>query len=84
LRSKVKVSQRSLRYVTHHLIFMHQHTKYNWPIWKDKLEAPRNLYSSPGYNNMSINLDNFGKKIINVASSLQTPSTKKFGQGFPL
>ena len=30
---------------------------------KSKLEAPRSLYSSPGYNNMSIKLDNFGKKI---------------------
>ena len=32
---------------------------------KMKLEAPRRLYSSPGYtcnNNMSIKLDNFGKK----------------------
>ena len=36
LRSKVKVSQRSLRYVTHRLMVMHLHTKYNWPIWKDK------------------------------------------------
>ena len=28
-----------------------------------QLEAPRSLYSSPGYNNnMSIKLDNFGKK----------------------
>ena len=36
LRSKVKVSQRSLRYVTHRLMVMHPHTKYNWPIWKDK------------------------------------------------
>ena len=36
LRSKVKVPRRSLRYATHHLIVMHPHTKYNWPIWKDK------------------------------------------------
>ena len=33
LRSKVKVPRRSLRYATHSLI---PHTKYNWPIWKDK------------------------------------------------
>jgi hypothetical protein len=26
------------------------------------IHAPRSLYSSPGYNNMSIKLDNFGKK----------------------
>jgi hypothetical protein len=43
LRSKVKVPQRSLRYVTHRLMVMHPHTKYNWPIWKDKPEAPRRL-----------------------------------------
>jgi hypothetical protein len=36
LRSKVKVPQRSLRYVTHHLMVMHPHTKYHWPISKDK------------------------------------------------
>jgi hypothetical protein len=36
LRSKVKVPWRSLRYVTHRLMVMHPHTKYNWPIWKDK------------------------------------------------
>ena len=36
LRSKVKVPQKSLRYATHHLMVMHPHTKYNWPIWKDK------------------------------------------------
>ena len=32
LRSKVKVPRRSLRYATHHLIVMHPHTKYHWPI----------------------------------------------------
>jgi hypothetical protein len=36
LRSKVKVPQRSLRYVTHRLMVMHPHTKYHWPISKDK------------------------------------------------
>ena len=29
LRSKVKVSRRSLRYATHRLMVMHPHTKYN-------------------------------------------------------
>jgi hypothetical protein len=28
--------QRSLRYVTHRLMVMHPHTKYHWPISKDK------------------------------------------------
>jgi hypothetical protein len=36
LRSKVKVSRKSLRYATFRLMVMHLHTKYNWPIWKDK------------------------------------------------
>jgi hypothetical protein len=36
LRSKAKVPQRSLHYATHRLMVMHPHTKYNWPIWKDK------------------------------------------------
>jgi hypothetical protein len=36
MRSKVKVPWRSLRYATHHLMVMHPHTNYNWPIWKDK------------------------------------------------
>ena len=36
LRSKINVPQRSLWYATHRLMVMHPHTKYNWPIWKDK------------------------------------------------
>ena len=36
LRSKVKVPRRSLRYATYRLIVMHPHTKYHWPISKDK------------------------------------------------
>jgi hypothetical protein len=36
LRSKVKVPQRSLWYATHRLVVMHPHTKYHWPISKDK------------------------------------------------
>jgi hypothetical protein len=36
LRSKVKVPQRSLWYTTHRLMVMHPHTKYHWPISKDK------------------------------------------------
>ena len=35
-RSKVKVQRRSLRHATHHLMIMHPHTKYHWPISKDK------------------------------------------------
>ena len=33
---EVKVPRRSLRYVTHRLMVMDPHTKYHWPISKDK------------------------------------------------
>jgi hypothetical protein len=36
LSSKVKVPWRSLLYATHRLMVMHPHTKYHWPISKDK------------------------------------------------
>jgi hypothetical protein len=36
LRSKVKVTWRSLWYATHRLMVMHPHTKYHWPISKEK------------------------------------------------
>jgi hypothetical protein len=32
----LEVKRRSLQYVTPRLMVMHPHTKYNWPIWKDK------------------------------------------------
>jgi hypothetical protein len=46
LRSKVKVTRRSLWYVTHRIMVMHPHTKYNWPIWKDKKVMVRHLKST--------------------------------------
>ena len=45
LRSKVKVPRRSLCYVTHRLMVMHPHTKYNWPIWKDKKVMVRTSFA---------------------------------------
>jgi hypothetical protein len=45
LRSKVKVSRRSLRYVTHRLMVMHPHTIYNWPISKDKKVMVRTSFA---------------------------------------
>ena len=45
LRSKVKVPRRSLRYATHRLMVMHPHTKYNWPIWKDKKVMVRTSFA---------------------------------------
>ena len=39
-RSKVKIQQRSLWYATHHLMDMHPHTKYHWPISKETIIWP--------------------------------------------
>ena len=40
LRSKVKVPWKSLQYATHHLMVMHPHTNYHWPISKQKCYCP--------------------------------------------
>jgi hypothetical protein len=50
LMSKVKVLQRSLRYMTHRLMVMHSHTKY-WPISKDKnfMARTRKYYLKNNY-----------------------------------
>ena len=40
MRSKVKVQQRPLWYATHHLMDMHPHTKYHWPISKETIIWP--------------------------------------------
>ena len=45
LRSKVKITWRSLWYATHSLMVMHPHTKYNWPIWKDKKVMVRTTFT---------------------------------------
>jgi acyl-CoA thioesterase FadM len=45
LRSKVKVPRRSLWYATHRPMVMHPHTKYNWPIWKDKKVMVRTSFA---------------------------------------
>ena len=39
-RSKDKVPRRSLRYVTHRLMVIHSHTKYHWPISREKCYGP--------------------------------------------
>jgi hypothetical protein len=48
---EVKVTQRSLRYATHHLMVMHPHTKYHWPISKDKkvMAQTRKYYLKNNY-----------------------------------
>jgi hypothetical protein len=40
LRSKVKVPWRSLWYAIHRLMVMHPHTKYHWPIERQKCYGP--------------------------------------------
>ena len=44
-RSNVKVPRRSLRYAIRRLMVMHPHTKYNWPIWKDKKVMVRTSFA---------------------------------------
>jgi hypothetical protein len=48
---EVKVPRRSLRYVTHHLMVMQPHTKYHWPISKDKnvMARKRKYYLKNNY-----------------------------------
>jgi hypothetical protein len=48
---EVKVPQRSLRYATHRLTVMHPHTKYHWPISKDKnvMARTRKYYLKNNY-----------------------------------
>jgi hypothetical protein len=45
LRSKVQVPRRLLWYVIHCLMVMHPHTKYHWPIWKDKKVMVRTSFA---------------------------------------
>jgi hypothetical protein len=51
LRSKVKVPHRSWWYATHRLMVMHPHTKYHWPISKDKnvMARKRKYYLKNNY-----------------------------------
>jgi hypothetical protein len=51
LRSKFKVPRRSLRYAIHRLIVINPHTKYYWPISKDKnvMARTRKYYLNNNY-----------------------------------
>jgi hypothetical protein len=73
LRPKVKVLRRSLRYVTHHLMVMHPHTKYNWPIWTDKTlwsgQASLNVFGASGERYRLLRASGFGR--------CHAPSTQK-------
>ena len=48
---EIKVPKRSLQYVTHRLMVMHPHTKYHWPISKEKnvLTRTRKYYLKNNY-----------------------------------
>ena len=70
LRSQVKVPRRSLRYATHCLMVMHPHTKYHWPILKDKnvMARTRKYYLNqrlPGACNRSP-----GSKLLSITTQL--------------
>ena len=54
LRSKFKVSRRSLWYAIHRLIVIHRHTKYYWPNSKDKhvMARTRKYYLKNNYLTM--------------------------------
>ena len=56
LRSKVKVPRRSLWYATHRLMVMHPHTKYHWPISKDKnvMARTRKYYLKNNYLTLEV------------------------------
>jgi hypothetical protein len=58
-RSKVKVQQRSLWYATHHLMDMHPHTKYHWPISKDKKVMVRTSFAEKQKRKKKIRLKQY-------------------------
>ena len=68
LKSKVKVPRRSWRYATHRLMVMHPHSKYHWPISKDKNVTTRKYYLNqrlPGACNHSP-----GSKLLSITTQL--------------
>ena len=66
LRWKVKVQRRSLWYTAHHLMIMHPHTKYHWPISKDKTVMVRTSFAEKKQKTKTICL----------------PSHRRMGHGF--
>ena len=70
LRSKVKVPQRSLWYATHRLVVMHPHTKYHWPISKDKNVMAR---TRKYYLNFLFDLEVKGQGLMKVIMVFDTP-----------
>jgi hypothetical protein len=69
LRSKVKVIRRSLRYVTHRLMVMHPHTKYYWPISRQKCYGPdKKILSKKQLFDLEVK-DQGPKKVITVCDT---------------
>jgi hypothetical protein len=78
-RSKAKVQQRSLWYVTHRLMVMHPHTKYHWPISKDKnvIARTRKYYLKNKNLNNYVSPSNDGRHVVLVWFFLPLPITSK-------
>jgi hypothetical protein len=57
LNSIFKVPRKSLRYATHRLMIMHQHTKYHWPISKEKnvMDRTRKYYLKKQLFDLEVN-----------------------------
>ena len=55
VEEKIRLKQRSIRYVTHHLMVMHPHTNYHWPISKEKnvMAQKRKYYLKNNYLTLS-------------------------------
>jgi hypothetical protein len=70
LRSKVKVPQRSLRYATNRLMVMPSHTKYHWPISKDKMLWPGQENT---FKKQSFDLEVKGQGPTKVITACDTP-----------
>ena len=64
---EVKVPRRSLRYTTHRLMVMHPHTKYHWPIWKDKKVMVRKSFAAKKRKKKSDYLRSKGRHTYNLA-----------------
>jgi hypothetical protein len=72
LSSKVKVPRRSLWYATHRLMVMHPHTKYHWPITKDK--KCYGLNKKILFKKQLFDLDVKGQGLTKVITVCDTPS----------
>jgi hypothetical protein len=83
-RSKVKVQQRSLWYTTHHLMDMHPHTKYHWPIYNPPITYIKNSFEIQRTKKMCSILHKIYLKIYTMMYFLiLLVLQKKFGSIYP-